>query len=138
MAIFHPFLDAQNSRFPDLAADAYRIATFVGVLEEDRLFPGPALDTDRLEDVQALLMLLGVALEAMQPISRSDGRASRGAWLKFDPILAINDGIVFAVGDVAARDFLLDLKAAAEMAQSISSEQQGGCMLQIVMPAALA
>jgi hypothetical protein len=137
MAQFYPFLDAEHAKFPELAPDDYRLAAIVGAVERDQLIPGPALDTSLLDDIHAVLMLLGLAFDALEPISRRDGRSSRGVWQDFEPITALTREIVFAVGDPAAQEFLLDLKTAVEMIKIILPEGRGGCLLQVILPSGL-
>jgi hypothetical protein len=131
---FYPFLDVEHAKLPELAPGDYRVVTFVGSLQEDQLIPGPAFDTSRLDDIHAVLMLLGVAFDALRTISHSDSGSSRGVWLSFEPITALTPGIVFAIENAAAREFLLDLNAAAEMMKSFLPQTQGGCALQVVLP----
>ncbi len=137
MAKYYPFLDTEHTSFPELAPGDYRIVTYVGGLQEDQLIPGPAFDSGRLDDIHAVLLLLGVAFDALQPFSLSDNSSSLGVWLTFEPITAITQEIVFAVETPAAQEFLLDLNAAVEMMKRILPETQGGCALQVVLPSNL-
>jgi hypothetical protein len=137
MAQFYPYLGGEIVPFPELASNEYRIASYVGAPGFHQMIPGPALDSTRMDDIHAILLLLGVSLDALQPISSSDGRAKGGLWLSLDSIMAITELIVFAVEDPAAQNFLLDLKAASEMIAGLfpaSGDGAAGCMLHLTSP----
>jgi hypothetical protein len=134
VAAFHPFLYGDQGRFPERNANEYRVASYVGALGSDHLVPGPVLDTDSIDDVHMILLLAGLKLEEMQAIRRNDGEAARFAWLGFGPILSITAEITFALEELAAREFLLDLRNAVEMMNVLRPDERGGCMIEILLP----
>lgn len=134
MAAFYPFLYGDQGHFPERNAGDYRVASFVGAIGSDQLVLGPALDTDEINDVHEILILLGLQFGEMQLIRRNDGGAGRFGWIGFGPILAITQDIIFALSETNARDFLLDLKAAVEMMKTIRAHEKGGCMIEIILP----
>ncbi|HUO54378.1 MAG TPA: hypothetical protein VMU18_06545 [Rhodoblastus sp.] len=134
MPTFYAYLQGEQGEFPDQTPGDYRLASFVGVIGSDQLVTGPIFDTANVDDLHEVLMLVGLRYDEMQPIRRDDGAATRFAWTGFEPILAINPEIVFALNEPAAGDFLLDLKNAAEMIRAIRPNGQGGCVFEIVEP----
>ncbi|MCI4678296.1 hypothetical protein K9U39_07905 [Rhodoblastus acidophilus] len=135
MPAFYPFLYGDQGELPEQNADDYRLSSFIGAIGSDELVPGPILDTADINDIHNVLMLVGLSYEEMQTVRRNDGAATRFGWTGCGPILAISPAILFALGQPAARDFLLDLKTAAEMVKAIRPhEQDGGCVFEIVLP----
>jgi hypothetical protein len=132
MAAFFPFLAGDRQTIPAKSPGDYRLASFVGETGGDQLIPGPVMDTTALDDLRMVLMLVGVDFAAMQVIRRNDGEAVRFAWIAFDAILAINPDLTFALGEPAARDFLLDLREAAEMMAMLRPAGLNGCMIEIM------
>jgi hypothetical protein len=134
MATFHPFLDAENAKIPELAAGDYRLTTTIGNIQEDRLIAGPTLDTDNIDDIVTVLILIGVNFDSLGPFSVEGGRPGRAAWIALEPILAITLQIVHAINDAAGQDFLLDLRSAVGMLQGLVRSGEAGCLLQVAPP----
>jgi hypothetical protein len=134
MAIFYPFIFGDHSHFPERAAGDHRLASFVGAVGSDQLIPGPVLDTSEIDDIHSVLMLIGLKFGEMQAIRPNDFDARRFGWIGLDPILSITPDIVFALAEPVAREFLLDLKSAAEMIKAIRPSEKTGCMIEIILP----
>lgn len=134
MAAFYPFLDGEQSHVGERSAGDYRLASFIGANGGDQLVPGPVLDTAAIDDIHMVLLLVGLQFEGMQAIRRRNGEVARFAWIGFEPVLKINPEIAFALHEPAARDFLLDLKNAAEMVKALSGDEGGGCLIEIIPP----
>lgn len=134
MAVFYSFLHDERGQVPDQDALVYRVASFVGPTSGADLVPGPLLDTGEIDDVRELLMLCGLGYEDMKPVQLDGGRAGRLGWISFKAVLAITPEIVFALSEAAAREFLLDLKAASDMLKSIIPHDDGGCLIEVIPP----
>lgn len=134
MAVFYPFLYDDHDDVPEQDSRDLRVASFVGAIGSDQLVPGPLMDTAEINDVHELLMLVGLGYEEMQQIRLNDGRARRIGWIASEPILSITPEIVFALNEVAAREFLLDLRNAAELLRVIRPNEHGGCMIEVIFP----
>jgi hypothetical protein len=132
MAAFFSFLGDRGA-FPPQGAGDHRLASFVGALGSDQLISGPVFDSGRIEDLREILMLIGLEMEGLQTIRRADGGARRFGWIGFDPILSINPGVVFALAEPVAREFLLDLKGAVAMTMAASPNARGGCMMEVIL-----
>ncbi len=136
MATFHPFLDAENVNIPEMAAGNYRLTTTIGIIQEDHMIAGPTLDTDNIDDIVTVLILIGVNFDNLKPFSEQDGRLGWGGWITFEPILAITPHIVHAINDAAGQGFLLDLRTAVGTLQSLVTSGNSGCLLQVASPIA--
>jgi hypothetical protein len=134
MAVFYPYLVDDRGGIPDRNAHDYRIAAFLGATESEELVPGPILDTASIDDVHMILMLVGVELEQMQAIRRTNGEVDCFAWIGLDSVLSLRPEITFALEEPAAREFLLDLKNAAALMNAIGSKEGSGCMIAITLP----
>jgi hypothetical protein len=134
VATFYSYLQDDRGQTPAQEALVHRVASFIGAIESDQLVPGPLLDTQVIDDVHDVLMLVGLKYEEMQQIRLNDGHARRVGWIAFDPVLAITPEIVFALNEPAARSFLLDLRGAVEMLQVIFQNNHYGCMIEVIAP----
>jgi hypothetical protein len=134
VAVFYPFLYDDRGDIPEQDALVYRVASFVGAIGSEQLIPGPLLDTGEINDVHELLMFVGIKYEEMQQVPFDDGRGRRFGWNGFDPVLSITPEIVFALNEAAAREFLLDLRRAAEMLKLVRQNDHGACMIEVISP----
>jgi hypothetical protein len=134
VAVFYPFLSDDHVDVPKQDPLVFRVASFIGAIGSDQLVPGPLLDTGEISDIHELLMLVGLHYDGMQRIELDDGYDRRCGWIGFDAVLSITADIVFALNEEAAREFLLDLRSAAEMLKVIRQNDQDGCMIEIILP----
>jgi hypothetical protein len=134
MAVFFSFLRDDGGEVPEQDASGYRVASFLGTIGGADLVPGPLLDTGEIGDIRELLMLCGLNDENMKPVQVKGGRAGRLGWIARDSVLSITPEIVFALSEVAARDFLIDLKAASDMVHSLRPSADAGCLIEVISP----
>lgn len=134
MAVFFPYLYDDHGDFPEQDAIVYRVASFVGAIGSEQLIPGPLLDTGEINDVHEVLMFVGIKYEEMEQVPFDDGRSRRFGWIGFDHVLSITPEIVFALNEVAAREFLLDLRRAVEMLKLVRQNDHGACMIEVISP----